>query len=273
MSFVYSAKALAFLNLGRLTESHDSYLTAFDLAKRVGDDGRMSFMASNICVLQTARGEYQDAIKWGELSVSLGESVNSSALQMAYTNLADPYILTGRDAEAIALMERAGAWLVPKRRWKFHCGFLVVRAAFELIRSNISLALNIIRDLEEVARDREEAVPIHGGYWKLRIFKAAHVETPDEAWRMIRAVSALLRERCPMQYLDVLAAKAWLENKTEGRNTASTIADLSLFERIGAMGRHALLAAQGFLRPFPATESAERLALQHSSKATARPLE
>src|SRR6185503_12375313 len=105
MSFICSAKAMAFLNLGRLAEAYDSYVTAFALAKKVGDDGRTSVMASNIGVVQTARGEYNEAIKWGELSVELGVWCKSSALQMTYTNLVDPYVLTGRHAEALALME------------------------------------------------------------------------------------------------------------------------------------------------------------------------
>jgi tetratricopeptide (TPR) repeat protein len=255
MSFVYSAKGLAFLSLARLTDAYDSYLTAFECAKRVGDDGRMSVLASNICVLQTARGEYDNAIEWGELSVSLGESSHSSALQMTYTNLVDPYVLTGRESEAVDLMQRARDWLVPRRRWKFHCGFLVVSAAFELIRNNISLALSLIRDLEEVARDREEAVPIQGAYWKLRIFKTAHMESLSEAERMAEIATARLRDRCPMQYLDILAAKAWLETKTLGRQTAATTAELHVFESFGAIGRRALLTAQGFLPPSRPTDA------------------
>ena len=255
MAFVYSAMALAALNLCRLNEGLDAYLTAFELSKKVGDDARMSIMASNICVVQTARGLYQDAIEWGEMSIALGESSNSSALQMTYTNLVDSYILTGKEEAAVALMERARNWLVPKRRWKFHCGFLVVSAALELVRGNTSLALDIIRDMEAVGRGREDANPIPGPYWKLSIFRAGHIGSAAEAWRLVELSTAQLRVNCPLHYLDVLAAKAWLEIRTFGKNSSETLRDLATFEDAGAFGRIALLSAQGFLKPLPSLGS------------------
>ncbi len=258
MAFLYSAMALALMNLGKLKESLDAYLKAFELSQKVGDDARLSVLSSNICVVLTAQGKYEDAIKWGELSISLGESSHSSALQMTYTNLVDAYVLVGRETDAVTLMDRAKGWLVPKRRWKFHCAFLIVSAAFELIRGNISFALDIVADMEGVARDREEGVPIHGAYWKLRIFRAAHFGRPGEAEQMVESATARLRERCPIQYLDVLAATDWLEIRTRGENTSNTLRELGLFERFGAEGRRALLTAQGFLKPLASSQSETR---------------
>jgi pentatricopeptide repeat protein len=252
IAVMHSAMGLASLNIGELDNARQSYMTAFDLSKKVGDDARMSLVASNICVVQTARGLYEDAIRWGEMSVALGESSASSVLAMTYTNLVDAYVLVGRGDEALELMNRARAWLVPKRRWKFHCGFLVVSAAFELIRGNTPLALDLVGEMETIARDREEAVPIHGAYWKLRIFRSAHVGTQEETGRLVRTGTELCQTRCPIQYLDVLAAKSWLENRTFGGNTSETIRELHLFEKFGAPGRRALLTAQGFLLPSPA---------------------
>jgi hypothetical protein len=54
-----------------------------------------------------------------------------------------------------------------------------------------------------------------------------------------------------MFYLDILAAKAWLETWT-GQLAETTECELAIFERIGASGRRALLAAQGFLAATPA---------------------
>ena len=255
IAFMHSAMGLASLNLGELDDARDSYLTAFELSKKVGDDARMCVMASNICVIQVARGLYEDAIRWGELSVALGESSASSVAAMTYTNLVDAYVLVGRGDEALELMNRARRWLVPKRRWKLHVGFLVASAAFELIRGNTSLALDHIEEMEAIARDREEAVPIHGAYWKLRILRSAHVGTPEETQGLVTTSTELFRTRCPMQYLDVLGAKSWLENRTLGRNTPPTIRELHLFETYGVPGRRALLTAQGFLHasPLPGT--------------------
>jgi DNA-binding SARP family transcriptional activator/tetratricopeptide (TPR) repeat protein len=251
IALMHSAMALAYLNGGELENARDSYATAFELSRKVGDEARMSVLASNICVLQVVRGQYEDAIRWGEMSVALGESSASSVLSMTYTNLADAYLLVGRGNEALELVNRTRRWLVPKRRWKLHCGFLVTGAAFELIRGNTSLALGLIGEMEAIARDREEAVPIHGAYWKLRIFRSAHVGTQQETERLVRASTELLQKRCQIQYLDIVGAKSWLENRMLGKNTPETIRELGLFEEYGALGRRALLTAQGFLLPSP----------------------
>ena len=247
LAFLYSGIGLVSINLCHLKDAYDACLNAFELSRRVGDDERMSVLASNLSVIQVARGLYDDAIEWGERSAALGEVTKSSALQGAYTNLADAYVLVGREADAVASIERARKWLVPKRRWKFHCGFLIVNAAFSLIRGNIGLALDLIGQLEVICRGKERAVPIPGAYWKLRIFREAHLGSVEEAHRVAQSTTKQFREVCPIHYLDVLAAKAWLEIRTNGENTPETLKELGIFEEVGAPGRKALLTAQGFL--------------------------
>src|SRR5439155_3749066 len=245
MAFLYSGIGLVSINLCRLKDAYDACLRAFELARRVGDDERMSVLASNLSVIQVARGFYGDAIGWGEHSAELGEHARSSALQMAYTNLADAYVLVGRESDAVAAIERAREWLVPKRRWKFHCGFLVVNAAFSLIRGNVGLALDLIRQLEVVSRGKERAVPIPGAYWKLRVYKEAHLGSLEEAYRLAQDATKQFRDVSPLHYLDILAAKAWLEIRMNGENRPETLRDLCIFEQLGAFGRRELLTAQG----------------------------
>ena len=52
MALIYSGIALASFTLCRMEESVEAYSTAFELTKQVGDDARMSVLASNLCVLQ-----------------------------------------------------------------------------------------------------------------------------------------------------------------------------------------------------------------------------
>jgi tetratricopeptide (TPR) repeat protein len=260
MAIVYSAKGFACLNLCRFQEAAEAYACAFDLSRRVGDDARMSLLSSNLCVTETARGRYDDAIRWGEMSIPLGESSNSSALQMTYTNLVDAYALTGKNSAAMELIERARAWLSPRRRWKFQCGFLVANAAFELVRGNTALAIEIIGDMERVARGREDANPIPGPYWKLRIFRAANLGRIDDARAMAQMATSMFRVNCPLHYLDVLAAKAWLESRLDGRISPETGADLRTFDDVGAHGLKALFIAQGFLSPSAASDSSDQKA-------------
>lgn len=254
MAFLYSGIGLVSINLCRLKDAYDACLQAFELSRKVGDDERMSVLASNLSVIQVARGLYSEAIGWGERSASLGEHTNSSALQMAYTNLADAYVLAGRESDAVAAIERAREWLVPKRRWKFHSGFLIVNAAFSLIRGNIGLALDLIGQLEVICRGKEGALPIPGSYWKLRIFREAHLGTLEAAQELAQSSAARLRDVCPLQYLDVLAANAWLETRVNGEYSPETQRELSVFEELGAVGRKQLLTAQGFLRPARSNE-------------------
>ena len=248
MAFLYSGIGLVSINLCRLKDAYDACWQAFELSRRVGDDERMSVLASNLSVIQVARGSYSEAIKWGEHSASLGEHTKSSALQMAYTNLADAYVLVGRESDAVASIERAREWLVPKRRWKFHSGFLIVNAAFSLIRGNVGLALDLIGQLEVVCRGKERAVPIPGSYWKLRIFREAHLGSLEVAQKLAQSSAARLRDVCPLHYLDVLAASAWLESRVNGEYSPETQRELGIFEELGAIGRRQLLTAQGFLR-------------------------
>ena len=248
MAWIYSGVGMVSMILCRFRDAFDAYSKAFELSKKVGDDARMSTLASNICIVQLDRGLCDDAVKWGELSVNLGEASKTSVLQMTYTNLVDAYVLAGRESDAVNCMRRAREWLVPRRRWKFHCAFLMVNAAFALIQGNTALALECIERLEAVARGKEQAVPIPGSYWKLRIFKEAHLGSIEEARRLAQYCTALFRETCPLHYLDVLAAKAWLELRTDGQHRAATLQELRMFDAFEAFGRRALLTAQGFLR-------------------------
>ena len=247
MALIHSGIALASFILCRMEDSVEAYSTAFELTKQVGDDARMSVLASNVCVLQAARGLYSEAIRWGERAVSLGEASKSNALQMAYSNLVDPYVLMGRENDAIACMNSAREWLGPRRRWKFHCGFLMGNASFALMQGNTALALDLIGQLEGLARGREDAVPIPGSYWKLRIFKEVQIGRLEEAHQLVLKSTGLLREHCPFYYFDVLAAKAWLEFRAHGHYSPETVRELEAFDEVGAVGRRALLTAQGFL--------------------------
>ena len=55
------------------------------------------------------------------------------------------------------------------------------------------------------------------------------------------------RNRAPLFYLDALAAKAWLEKRTEGHYRPETERELGLFAALGCEGQRELLKVQGFL--------------------------
>ena len=159
----------------------------------------------------------------------------------------DSYLLVGRESDAIQCLEKARKWLIPERRWRLRCAFFIEAAAFALSQHNHALALDLIAQLETLSRGREQAVPIPGPYWKLRVFRESHVSGYTQAHDLARQVFERLYDPCPFNCLDIAAVMAWLEQKTEGRVTEQTKQRLTLFEAFGAKGKRSLLTLQGFL--------------------------
>jgi len=195
------------------------------------------------------QGNYDDAIRYGEMSVRYGESCRSSTLLISYTNLMDPLMLVGREAAATECFEKARNWIGPERRWKLRLTFLVEAASFALIHRNIGLALDLIGQLESLGRGREDAVPMAGAYWKLRTFRMIHLGHSDEAYAIVNAFVSEWRDRFVLAYLDMLAMKAWIEKQVQGALTRATHAELQIFDQLGAIGKRELLVLQGFLEP------------------------
>jgi DNA-binding SARP family transcriptional activator len=247
LASIHVALGMGHYVLCRPREAHEAFSLAWDLWRKVGDDARASTVAANLCTLQVGRGEYNDAIRWGELGVRLGQAVSSSTLLTSYTNLMDAYVLVGQDTAAAECLEAARRWLGPERRWKLRCAFFVEAGAFALIQGNVALALDLIGQLESLTQGREEAVPMPGPYWKLKIFRRAHLGKTEEAFQMAATMGEVLREQFPLHYLDILAATAWLERRTTGQASVETDMELGVFDSVGLPGRRALFAAQGFL--------------------------
>lgn len=246
-AFVHSGIGLTNHFLGRFDVAYEAYRTALELLQKVGDDARVSVMAANLCTLQMHRGLYQDSIRYGLMSVKLGEASSCSTLLIGYTNLMDPYMLLGHVAEAEACLEKARKWLLPERRWKLRFTFLLEAASFALIQGNHSLALDLLAQLESVASGRDEAIPMPGSYWKMRVFRNARLGNSQEAHDIVERFSGLWRGKCPVYYLDMVAARAWLESQEQGQVSEETMSELQVFDEIGATGRKALLTLQGFL--------------------------
>jgi tetratricopeptide (TPR) repeat protein len=249
LSLTYSGIGIAQLYLCELTGAYDATMKAIEVTRRLGDDARVSTLNANLCAVQVTRGQFEDAIRLGEVSIRAGQASpnNNPILLISYTNLLDAYTLTGRIREATECLEKAKAWIASERRWKMRCAFQIEMAAFALTQGNVHLALDLIARLEDIARNREEGVPMVGPYWKLKAFRAAHLGMTDEAFEMLRVVGARVRDTCPFVYLDILAARAWLERRVLGGHVKETTLDLRIFDRSGALGRKAVLVAQGFL--------------------------
>jgi DNA-binding SARP family transcriptional activator/tetratricopeptide (TPR) repeat protein len=247
LSFVHSGIGIANYFMGRFEPAFAAYIRALDLARKVGDDARISIIAANVCTVLMHRGEYQESIRYGQLGVRFGEASSSSTLLIPYINLIDPYVLTGQEGRALECLEKARNWLVPERRWKLRFTFFVETAAFALIQRNIGLALDLIAQLEAIARGREDALPMPGSYWKLIAFRKAHLGQADEAYALARSLANRWKETYVLHYLDMVATIAWLECRENGHITEQTKSELGVFDILGSTGKKSLLTLQGFL--------------------------
>jgi len=255
LGLLYSGLGIAKYFLGQFSDAHAAFLRSLEFAYKVGDDHRVSQVTSNLCALQMTQGFYQNAIVWGERSISAGEACSSPTLLTSYTNLMDPYLLTGRNDDALRCLESARRWLIPERRWKLHCAFLSEAASFALSQRNQALSLDLVSQLEVVCRGREQAVPMPGPYWKLIIFKESLIADPRRAYDLAKTVFDRFYSVCPFHCLDIAAVMSWLERRMGEGITEQTNSRLGLFDSFGAHGKRALLTLQGFLTPNPQADS------------------
>ncbi len=267
LSFVYSGIGIGNYALGRFHPALRAYARALELGRQVGDDARVSIIEANLCTVLMHRGEYEESIRYGKMSVQHGEASGSSTLLLSYINLIDPYVLTGQEDQALECIQKARNWLSPERRWKLHCTFLLETASFALIQRNLGLALDLICQLEGIARGREDALPMPGPYWKLIAFRKTHLGHSDEAYEMAQSLANQWRRTYVLHYLDMAATMAWLELRDKGRITEETSKALEVFQVVGAKGKRALLILQGFLPAIeqlhPTTNTTSRTADSH----------
>ncbi len=265
LALIHSGLGITTYFLGNFEEAYQEYTTALELTRKVGDDARLCTIAANLCAVLMARGDYDDAVRFGNLSVKYGESCSSSYLLVAYTNLIDPYMLLGQEAAAMNCLEKAAKWIGPERRWRLRIQFLFEAASFALMQRNVGLAMDLIGQLEGVSGERTLAIPMPGTYWKLKAFKTAKLGRWEEAYGAVSSFAANWRNTMPFAYFDMVATKAWLERVREGTIRPETSEELEVFERLGATGKRQLLVLQGFLEPshqrstphYPSTQTIE----------------
>jgi len=221
---------------------------ALEITQNIGDEGRASVIATNICATQTACGRYLEAIEAGRKAVEWGSRFQSQPylVGMAYTNLIDPYFLTGQRDSAELCLNAASKWLTQDRSWYSRTSYLSDVANFALITANRDLALRTIEELEKVGMAML-AMPQPGMAVKLLTYRACQMGDLTEALEISRRATAQYRNRCPLVFMDAVGARAWAEHRTLGTYSEETRQDLRRCESFNVPGKRALLAAQGFL--------------------------
>ncbi|HET9862099.1 MAG TPA: AAA family ATPase, partial [Steroidobacteraceae bacterium] len=235
LALIHSGLGISNHLLGELDAAQQEYGRALELTRKVGDDARICTVSANLCAVLMNRGKYEEAIQYGRLSVKHGQACSSSHLLVSYTNLIDPYMLLGQESAARECLEQASRWMGPERRWRLRLQFLAEASSFALMQGNIALAMDVISQLESVARESDIAIPMAGSYWKLRAFKMATLGRMDEAYSTVSSLAQKWKDAMMFCYLDMVAVKAWLERQGARANPETT-RELEVFDRLGAIG-------------------------------------
>ncbi|HEV2751647.1 MAG TPA: hypothetical protein VGV12_14080, partial [Gemmatimonadales bacterium] len=248
LSMAHNALGLCMYGACDLGTARTALLEALTLARKMGDDARASLTAANITEVYLVQGNFPEAAEMGRWSAKLGAGLTGQPRMInAYMNAAEAFMMCGKRDDAAHYIELAKNHLAGQRTWRTELDFLCENANLTMISGNTSLALEIIAAAEAAAAGRESAVPEPAVFARLRAFRAAHLCGTESARSIIEQALSRFRGRHLLYFLEVLAAKAWLEQRTAGSYLSQTATDLELFDRVGARGLKARLTAAGFL--------------------------
>ena len=126
---------------------------------------------------------------------------------------------------------------------EYYCG----AAEIELAMGNENEALMLIAKAEQDLQGRGYLFVSQGTLERLRVFLAYHAQGPEAAHLLVEEFMKRFKGRHQLAHLEVVAALAWIERKAGGKHSDTTEIELQLFDKLGAGGKRAILAAQGFL--------------------------
>ncbi len=227
-----------------------AFTQGLDLADRIGDDTQRSVLLGNLSVASVVRGQPEEAIAWAEEATRLVRHSTDNPINnlLVYSNLADAYMLLGRQADAEECFEELKRRADLGGNWYLHLAFLLESASFALALGNVQLALSQIVLMEELVRRRKLGLPNRGLYERLRIYRMGRLLDPKEALLAADEVVCEFKGRHNIYYLDAIAVKSWVEALCFDAIPEGTSQELLLFERLGAVGKKRLLTFQGFLK-------------------------
>jgi DNA-binding SARP family transcriptional activator/tetratricopeptide (TPR) repeat protein len=248
LCLAYNALGVCHYYLCEFPEAEESLNAALSQARKTGDDFRASTTASNLCSMNILRGNFNEAVRVGRLSLNIGIAAPTQPnLMSCYTNLAEAYMLSGQREMALQCLEAAKVWIEGERSWRANVDYLCETANIALMMGDLTLALQLIERVRTAAEGRERAVPEAGAFVKLMTFFSAHLGDASHALQIARDAREKFRARNTVYFLEALAATAWAERRHLGSCTDQTARELVLFDHLGASGLKASLTAQRFL--------------------------
>ena len=248
-------RALAYTGLGnckmalcRLDEAREAYCFALECSKKMGDDCRHSIICSNLGASYLVEGDIEKAIAYGEESLIVGKQAPTQpALLRTWSNLAFAYILSGKHERARDCLQSWQRWIRDGRSWAMNSEFYCESASIELAFGNTTEALGLISQAEQAFQGRGYLSMNPGTPERLRVYWTYYTRGVESAHLLAKGFVESFRDRHQLAYLDAVAALAWIERMICGKVSGATEHQLRTFESLGASGKRAILAAQGFL--------------------------
>jgi len=245
LSLGYSAYGTCKQGLGEFELACEAYHKALALSTKIGDDLRSAVIASNLCVAKLHQGDFDSAVKFGQLAISTADRVLSPRLVSIHLNLAASLFMNGQHQTALKSFTAAQEASKRERSWFATMEFLMGSASFALQTRDVTLALGLTEAAQRVAWGKERAVPHAGLFDLLSIHRAHHVDGLDAARRLAQQCLAKYRDRHPLNFADVVACNAWLDMMAFGAYSEQTKADVNVVDNLGFAGLRAMHVAQG----------------------------
>jgi tetratricopeptide (TPR) repeat protein len=232
----------------RFEEARRAYSTALGLWGKVGDDYRRALTSYNLGSAYLAEGQFENGICAIEASLSVGAwAPDRPVMAWAWSSLALAHMVLGNRREAIQYFDAMKKWMQSGRSWAMSMEYYSAAAEIELAMGNEEEALKYVAKAEQELQGRRSPFISQGTLERLRVLAAFHTQGPEAAKMLAVQFGDRYRGRHAFAYLESVAAMAWFEWKTTGSRSPSTEADLRLFEEYRAVGKQAILKAQGFL--------------------------
>jgi len=247
----YNGLGVISLQLCKPAEAKDAFDKALQLANRIGDDSRASTIAANMCNCLTLMGSYGEALAIGKHAVDRGIRVlNQPLLVTTYSNMIDPYVLTGKVEEARSCLNTAKEWFRHERSFFARQALLVEATNLALMTGTIEDFLDAFEALERESNGRGPYFVHRGVTFKFAARRDAVLGKATEAMEAASEFTNTCRRDSPLAFVEALAAKVWLEMLINGRSN-SRAELLHLLNRCNLSGKRAMLEREGFLAESP----------------------
>jgi DNA-binding SARP family transcriptional activator/tetratricopeptide (TPR) repeat protein len=215
---VYTGLGNCLYALADVDGSRRAHESALSIALRLGDDCRASISASNLSAVMLLAGDFEAAIRCGVESIELGErALNQPALQNAYSNLVEAYLLNGDLDLASRSRDRANEWVGRERYWLARMQYLAEEGCHELILGNTARALDLAGEIERLAAGRERAIPAIGSFELLRTIRRRELNGPDAALAYASQVTGKYRGRVTLAFIAASVVEAFITRSASVR--------------------------------------------------------